>query len=142
MSHPLDYPVAAKARKQEHEKMALKIPKYKYDKEKNMVSRIYVPIFSVNYTRYVSSIYFTYLDWKNKIIFINQLLCFIILASRSWLNLASSFKNWARGFIIVCLSPRHFGQYHFPLGLAVRPIQPKWNHSMGHKSLSQPIISP
>lgn len=29
-------------------------------------------------------------------------------------------------------SLEHFGQYHFPLGLVVRPTQAKWNHSIGH----------
>ena len=36
----------------------------------------------------------------------------------------------------------HLGQYHLPLGLVVRSMHPKWNHSMGQSWLSQPIISP
>lgn len=44
--------------------------------------------------------------------------------------------------MVFSLSPRHFGQYHLPFGLYVSPTQEKWNHSMGHWSLSQPIISP
>ena len=37
---------------------------------------------------------------------------------------------------------RHLGQYHFPLGLWLRSMHPKWNHSMGQSWLSHPIISP
>ena len=37
---------------------------------------------------------------------------------------------------------KHLGQYHLPLGLATRLMQPKWNHSMGQSGLSHPIISP
>lgn len=44
--------------------------------------------------------------------------------------------------MVFSLSPRHRGQYHLPLGLWPSPTQEKWNHSMGHWSLSQPIISP
>lgn len=36
----------------------------------------------------------------------------------------------------------HFGQYHLPLGFVVSPTHWKWNHSIGHSSLSHPIISP
>ena len=58
------------------------------------------------------------------------------------------FRTWACSFYFmsvrftVGLSPRHFGQYHLPLGLFVRLTQLKWNHSMAQLSLSQPIISP
>lgn len=44
--------------------------------------------------------------------------------------------------MVFSLSPLHFGQYHLPFGLYVSPTQEKWNHSIGHWSLSQPIISP
>ena len=37
---------------------------------------------------------------------------------------------------------RHLGQYHLPLGLWLRSMHPKWNHSMGQSWLSHPIISP
>ena len=37
---------------------------------------------------------------------------------------------------------RHLGQYHLPLGLWLRSMHPKWNHSIGQSWLSQPIISP
>lgn len=39
-------------------------------------------------------------------------------------------------------SSEHFGQNHLPFGFVVSPTQAKWNHSMGHSSLSHPIISP
>ena len=71
-----------------------------------------------------------------------QLFCFIIFASLSLLNMANSLRNWALGFMTVCLSPRHLGQYHFPFGLLESWTQLKWNHSIGQRSLSQPIISP
>ena len=31
---------------------------------------------------------------------------------------------------------RHLGQYHFPFGLWLRSMQPKWNHSIGQSWLS------
>ena len=36
----------------------------------------------------------------------------------------------------------HLGQCHFPLGLAVRFKQRKWNHSVGQSPLSHLIILP
>lgn len=41
---------------------------------------------------------------------------YLSLSSFSLLNLSSSLRNWALGFITVGLSPRHFGQNHFPFG--------------------------
>lgn len=67
---------------------------------------------------------------------------YYVFSSFSLLYLSSSFKNCAFGFITFGLSPLHFGQYHLPFGLVVRVTQEKWNHSMGHKSLSHIIISP
>lgn len=63
-------------------------------------------------------------------------------SSFSLLYLSSSFKKTAFGFMTLGRSPRHLGQYHFPLGFVVRDTHPKWNHSMGQRSLSQRIISP
>lgn len=46
-------------------------------------------------------------------------------SSFSLLYFSSSFKNCALGFMTVGLSPRHFGQNHFPLGLLVSPTHEK-----------------
>lgn len=35
------------------------------------------------------------------------------------------------------LSSVHLGQYHLPLGFAVKFTHPKWNHSMGHWNMRQ-----
>ena len=63
-------------------------------------------------------------------------------SSFSLLYLSSSLRNCAFGFMIFGRSPRHFGQYHFPLGFVARATHEKWNHSMGQRSLSHSIISP
>lgn len=61
----------------------------------------------------------------------------------SYLLYALSFLALSKALSMVfSFSPLHLGQYHLPLGLWWRPTQEKWNHSMGHSSLSQPIISP
>lgn len=63
-------------------------------------------------------------------------------SSFSLLYRSSSLRNCPFGFITFGRSPRHFGQNHRPLGLVVSDTHEKWNHSMGHKSLSHRIISP
>lgn len=63
-------------------------------------------------------------------------------SSFSLLYRSSSFRNCPFGFITLGRSPRHFGQNHFPFGFVVSETHEKWNHSMGHRSLSQSIISP
>lgn len=65
-----------------------------------------------------------------------------VFSSFSLLYFSNSRKNCALGFITFGLSPRHLGQYHFPFGFVVRVTQEKWNHSIGHRSLSHIIISP
>lgn len=59
-----------------------------------------------------------------------------LMKENGWCNHLSNF------LMTLLVSPRQLGQYHLPLGLLMRLTQLKWNHSMTHASLSQPIISP
>lgn len=79
---------------------------------------------------------------------INSLCCWCcsfflyVFSSFSRLYRSNSFRNCCFGFITLGRSPRQFGQNHLPFGFVVSDTHEKWNHSIGHKSLSHNIISP